>query len=112
VISYFIVAAAVLATAYVSAIGDKHYAVAAVIALSGTVLAALAFVIGRRERRYAAEAEHALAELQDRVAGRLNIGSFRIIRPGERRPGEGPVRIAFGLAILLSCGSALYALVH
>jgi hypothetical protein len=39
VINYFIVASAIVATAYVSAINGKQYAIAAVIALSETALA-------------------------------------------------------------------------
>jgi hypothetical protein len=110
VMNYFVVAGAVLATAYVSAIGGKHYAIAAVVSLSGTALGALAFLIGRSQRHRAAEAEPALAELQSRVAQRLDIGSFKVIQPRPHR--ESSVRIAFALAILLSLGSAMYALVH
>lgn len=112
VINYFVVAGAVLATAYVSAISGRHYAIAVAVSLSGTALAALAFLIGLRQRHYAAEVEPALAELQDRVADRLNIDSLRIVRLGTMMHRELSVRIAFGLAILLSLGSALYALVH
>jgi hypothetical protein len=112
VINYFVVAGAVLATAYVSAISGKHYAIAVVVSLAGTALAALAFTIGLRERRYAAEVQPALAELQGRIADRLNIGSLRIIPPRPGTRGTPQVRIAFGLAIVLSLGAALYALVH
>jgi hypothetical protein len=110
VMNYFVVAAAVLATAYVSAIGGKHYAIAVVVSLSGSALAALTFLIGRSQRARAAEAEPALAELQRRVAERLDIASFRVIQPTPHR--DSGVRIAFGLAILLGLGSAMYALVH
>lgn len=110
VMNYFVVAAAVLATAYVTAISGKHYAIAVVVSLSGTALAALAFLIGRSQRARAAEAEPALAELQRRVAERLDIDSFRVIQPTPHR--DAGVRIAFVLAILLSIGFAMYALVH
>jgi hypothetical protein len=110
VMNYFVVAAAVLATAYVSAISGRHYYIALVVSLSATALAALAFLIGRSQRARAAEAEAALAELQRRVAERLDIESFRVIQPTPHR--DSGVRIAFGMAILLSLGSAIYALVH
>lgn len=110
VINYFIVASAVLATAYVSAISGKHYAVAVVITLSGTALTALAFVVGRRQRGYAAEP--ALAELQGRVAERLKIASFCVAQPQGRIRRDLSVRIAFGLAIAFSIGSWLYAIIH
>jgi hypothetical protein len=112
VINYFVVAGAVLATAYVSAITGKHYAIAVVVSLSGTALAVLAFLIGRRQRLYAAQAEPALLELQGRIAERLSIDSFRILPPSRGMYALGAVRIAFGLATLLSLGGALYALVH
>jgi hypothetical protein len=112
VINYFLVASAVLATAYVSAIDGKHYTVAAVIALSGTALTGLAFIHGRRQRRYADTGRPALSELQSRVAERLKMDSFRILRPAGRPETESAVRTAFGLAAVLSIASALYALIH
>lgn len=116
VINYFLVASAVLATAYVSAINGKHYPIAAIIALSETALAAAAYTIGNRERGSATAALHPLAELQARIADRLMITTFRIAgSPGMTgyplsvRP---YVRIMFGLVVLLSAGAALYALLQ
>lgn len=111
VMNYFVVAGAVLTTAYVSAISGKYYALAVVVSLFGTALAVLAFLIGQRQRNYAAEVESTLAEIQGRVADRLNIDSFRIIQLTARRQ-EYSVRIAFGLAILFSMGAGVYAAVH
>jgi len=111
-INYFLVASAVLATAYVSAISGKHYDIAVVVALAGTALTVLVFVLGRGQRRAAAEAEPALAELQGRIADRLKIDSFLVYQPHERVPSDIRVRLAFGLAALLSIGSVLYALIH
>ena len=112
VINYFIVAAAVLATAYVSAIGGKHYAVAVIVALSGTALAALAFILRRRQRRYAAEVEPALGEIQARIAKNLSLPSFQVVKPAGREQRDNVIRLAFRLAVLLSAGSAIYAAVH
>ena len=56
VINYFLVASAVLATAYVSALDGKRYAVPAVIALAGAALTGLAFILGRRQRRLPTQA--------------------------------------------------------
>jgi hypothetical protein len=114
VINYFLVAIAVLATAYVSAINGKHYAIAVAIALSGAVLTVAAFMVGQRQRRRAAVGEVALAALQDRVADRLKIDSLRMVRSEIGRATRFflPVRFAFGLALLLSIGSVLYALIH
>jgi hypothetical protein len=111
-INFFLVASAILATAYVSAIDGKHYAVAAVIALSETALTGLAFILARRERRWSGIAVPALAELDGRVAERLRMDSFRMNPPYVPDRTEAPVRIAVGLAVLVSIGAALYALIH
>ncbi len=113
VVNYFLVAIAVLATAYVSAIDGKHYGIATVIALSGAVVTAVAYALGRQQRYAAAAAEPGLAALQNRIADRLGID---LIRFGKSQPGTVPryhlSGIAFGLAGLLSIGAALYALIH
>jgi hypothetical protein len=49
VVNYFLVASAVLATAYVSAITGKHYPLAAVVALAGLGLTVVTFLIELRE---------------------------------------------------------------
>lgn len=114
VINYFLVAIAVLATAYVSAINGKHYAIAVAIALSGAVLTAVTFTVGHRQRRRAAAGEVALAALQSRIADRLMIDSLRMVGSeiGKAPKPYFPVRLAFGLALLLSIGAVLYALIH
>jgi hypothetical protein len=113
VINYFLVAIAVLATAYVSAINGKHWAIAVAIALSGATLTAVTFMVGYRQRRWAAVGELALAELQKRVADRLMIDSLRMVgSEAGKVPNYYPVRLAFALALLLSIGSVLYALIH
>ena len=112
VINYFVVAGAVLVTAYASALGGKHYGIAVAIALSGMALAILAFVVGRQQRRAAAEAEPALAELQGKVASKLQVDSFRIYKPEVRGQREGAAAFTFALAVLLSAGSAIYAAIH
>ena len=114
VVNYFLVAIAVLATAYVSAIDGKHYGIATVIALSGTTLTVVTYALGRQQRYAAAAAEPGLAALQNRIADRLGIDVIRGF--GKSHPGTVPryhlSAIAFGLAGLLSIGAALYALIH
>jgi hypothetical protein len=113
VLNYFLVAIAVLATAYVSSINGRHYAIAAAIASSGAALTAVTFMVGYRQRHQAAVGEVALAELQNRVAARLMIDSLRMVGPEAGKiPNYFPVWLAFALALLLSIGSVLYALIH
>jgi len=112
VINYYVVAAAVLATAYVSAVGGKHYAIAFMIALSGTGLTVLTFIVGRRQRRSAAKAAPALDALQERLARRLQVDSLHLYTPEGRAERDHTVGIAFALAAPLGAGSAIYALIH
>lgn len=114
VVNYFLVAMAILATAYVSAINAKLYGVAALLGLSGIGLALVSFTVGLRQKEVASVGEAALTDLQDRIADKVGIDSFRMfraIRPrGARRYAASFV--AFGMAVLLSLGSVVYALVR
>ena len=67
-INYFLVASAVLATAYVSAINGKQYPLATIVALAGIGLTAVASLIELRQSLQASEAGPVLGELQRRVA--------------------------------------------
>jgi hypothetical protein len=97
VVNYFFIASAVLATAYVSAINGKHYAIATVLALAGIALTTMTAFIGLVERQSAYPAYLALQELQQRVAGRLKMEGTPEMRvplglrvaplPGRSQPG-------------------------
>jgi len=112
-VNYYIVASAVLATAYVSAINGKHYAVAAVLALFGTAATAVTLLFGLRQRYSAEPARRALTELQDRVAHRLGIDAVRMTKasPGVLW-GHDAALIGCGLAFLFDISALLYALIH
>ncbi len=113
VVNYFLVAIAVLATAYVSAFNARHYAVAAVIALAGAALTGATIMTGYRQRRTAAVGELALVELQDRLASVLGVDAIRMQGPGPSKVARyASVWIAFGLAVLLSGAAAVYALLQ
>lgn len=114
VINYYLVATAILITAYTSAVTGKppHYWFATAIAGAGLVLTALAVAAAVHERGEAELAEPALTELQGRIAGRLGLDS--LILTGERRTQAGLARaaigMALGLAIALNAGALIYAL--
>jgi hypothetical protein len=113
VVNYFLVAMALLANAYISALNGKHYAIAALVALSGVGLTAITFAVGYQQMRTAARGELALAELQDRIAGRLEMNLIRMAKPVPATALRYvPSWIAFFLAGLLAVGAALYALIH
>jgi hypothetical protein len=113
ILNYYLVAIALLFTAYTSAINGKHYGIAAAPALAGLGLTALAIVGLRHEQNAAASAVCALTEWQDRIAGRLRVGSIPKVGPQKGgRGGRAAVVSGFGLATLLNIGALLYALVH
>ena len=105
-------ATAILFTAYTSAINGRHYGVATALALAGlgiTVLTAAA-VLGNLNA--AALAEPGLAELQNRMAGRLRIDPIRTATFPTRTQRRVGAALVFGLATLLQISGLLYALIH
>lgn len=121
VVNYFIVAGAVLATAYVSAINGKHYAIAAVLALSAMALTTITLIIAGHYTQSAHPAALVLAEVRQRIFERLEIQSVPETRapPGNETrapPGNTLTRLAgplaFGLAFLLDVAALLYAVIH
>jgi hypothetical protein len=78
VINYYIVAIAIVVTAYASAINGKHYGFAAALAIAGLGLTAILAGTGLYQVNNADLAEPALAEMQERVGGRLRTDSMRI----------------------------------
>ncbi len=112
-VNYFLVATALLAIAYVSAINGKHYSIAAVLALSGMALTTATFLVGLRQRGVAYSAGQVLIELQGRVDRRLKTESIRPARaqPADRL-GQIAVPVMFGLVLVLEVSALLYAVFH
>src|SRR5262249_44618098 len=111
--NYYLVATAIILTAYTSAINGKHYGVAAALAFAGLGLTALALAATLHEANAAALALPALTELQDRVADRLSINSVRMARfqAGIQQRRAAYV-ITFGFAAVLNMSALLSALIH
>jgi hypothetical protein len=113
VVSFYLVAIAVTGSAYTSAITQKDYGIAAALAIGGLGLTAIASAAGLREVGAASLAEPALAELQDRVAGRLGIDSIRLLKSeAPKRPRGTVINVTIGLALLVNTGGLVYALIH
>ena len=112
VINYFLVASAVLATAYVGAINGKQYLVAAVVALAGIGLTGVASLIEFRQSLQVGLAGPVLRDFQNRVAGRLSYDLDRSrnqTRTARMALSILPVTIALGLALLVNIGALVYA---
>jgi hypothetical protein len=113
VFNYFLVASAILATGYASAINGKHYGLAVIISLVGAGLTAIAFAVGVQEKLSADTAKPAVVALQCEISRKLGIDSIRILNP----PRGWKIIIIFGmpglmLASAVEIGSLVFALNH
>jgi hypothetical protein len=112
-INYYLVATAIVLTAYTSAINGKHYGVAAAIAIAGLGMTALTAAAVLNEAIAAARAGRGLDKLQKRMAARLEIEPIRTATFQGRMPRRlAVVALIFGLPALLDIGALLYALIH
>jgi hypothetical protein len=111
-LNYYLVASAIVATAYASAINGKQYGLAAVFSVAGIGLSALAFAVGLRVMRTVDDAEPALITLQCQIASKLDIDSIRIVKAGYQRRTMTIGFPAAALIALLGIGTLLYALIH
>ena len=110
-INYYIVATAIVVTAYASSINGKHYGFAAALAIAGLGLTAVASLAGLYEVSAAGLAEPALTEMQERIGGRLKTGSMRIAsRELGLRRRLTALAIIFGLATAFEISALVYAL--
>jgi hypothetical protein len=114
VINFYLVGSAVTFNAYTNAISGNHYDVAAALAIAALGLTAIASMAGLREANAAALAVPVLAELQGRIAGKLEIDPFRMVRfqAGIKQRHIAIILATLGLATLLDIGALVYALIH
>jgi hypothetical protein len=99
-LNYYLVATAILFAAYTSAINGKHYGLAVALTVAELTLTAIAggvvFVIANDASR----AQPALAELQDRIASKLDIEEIRTAKFQIGRTASlAGIVITFGAAI-------------
>jgi len=115
-LNFYVVAIAILLTAYTSASNGKHYGIAAALAIAGLGMTALTAAAVLVEGNSAARSTPGLTELQNRMAGRLRIKPIHaatVQSERTRRRGRvAAVAVTLGLAALLDIGALLYALIH
>jgi hypothetical protein len=114
VLNYYLVAAAILFTAYSSAINARNYVVAFALALAGLGLTAITALTVFFEVKAADMARPAVSELQNRIANRLEldphvVATFQTGIIGQRRNAN---ILTFALAALLNISALVYAVIH
>jgi hypothetical protein len=110
-VNYFIVATAVVITAYIGAINGKHNGLAAALAVAGLALTVITCAGVFYLVNVAALAEPALTEMQERIGDRLRTDSMRIARLQIRIRLRRAAAIAlFAPAAAFDVGALLYAL--
>jgi hypothetical protein len=111
-INYYIVATAIVVTAYATAINGKHYPFAAALAIAGLGLTAILAGNGLYQIKTAALAEPALTEMQERIGASLRTDSMHIAGPREIQQRRNGTIIMFGVATAFYAGALLYAVIH
>jgi hypothetical protein len=108
-INYYLVATAILFTAYTNAIG-KYWGVAVALAIAGILLTLLGLVAVLHQVNGAYLAEAPLSELQDRIAGKLKIDAIRMARlqAGIRQRRAGVI-VTFSGVVLFDIAGLAYA---
>lgn len=88
VLNYFLLASAILSAAYVSALNDRLFGVAGVVATVGFAASGATYIAGRRQSDMAQLAAEPLKEFQARLAAELNMDSLRVVERyrNERTP--------------------------
>ena len=108
-INFFIVATALLVTAYASSINGKHYGSAIALAIVGLVLTAIASASALNQATAGGKAEDALRDMEGRIAGRLGADSIRIV---EHQGGIRHTPAAAGITVGLAAGLFVAALIY
>ncbi len=118
VINFYLLAAAIIGTAYVSAINAHQYFIAGGAGLALGAATAGSFIIFHRQGGLAHLADEPLAEVQARIADRLGIDSLRMAERISLRSharlyrwyrSTFVVNIAFPLTVVASLIAAVYA---
>jgi hypothetical protein len=126
ILNYYLVATAILFTAFTSAINNKHYGLAAALSIAALGVTALTAAAVFGQTGIAGRAQPGLTELQNLMAGTLIIKPIpkATVQPEGTPIPEATVQarmpwrrvavvaLTFGLAALFQIGGLLYALIH
>jgi hypothetical protein len=109
-VNFYIVATALLVTAYANSINKKQYGFAVALAVVGLAITAIASASALNQATAGGKAQDALRDMEDRIAGRLGADSLRIVKhQGGIRYTPAAAGITVVLAALLFAAALIYA---
>jgi hypothetical protein len=108
-VNFYIVATALLVTAYANSINGKHYGFAIALAVVGLVLTPIASASALNQATAGSKAQDALSDMEDLIARRLITDSIRIV---EHQGGIRYTRTAAGIMVGLAAGLFVSALIY
>jgi beta-lactamase regulating signal transducer with metallopeptidase domain len=80
-VNFYIVATALLVTAYANSINKKQYGFAVALAIAGLVITAIASASALNQANAASKADKPLREMQDRIASKLETSTLEAGTP-------------------------------
>lgn len=112
-VNFYLVATALLVTAYANSINGKHYGFAIALAVVGLVLTAMASASALNQATAGGKAQDALRDMEDQIAGRLDADSIRIVKHQDGiRYTPAAASIMVGLAAGLFVAALIYAAIQ
>jgi hypothetical protein len=115
ILNFYLLAIAVLITAYVSALNARNYTVSVAVALAGAAVTASTYMVGVRQDHVARLALTPIQELEGHLANGLDIDSLRLVEQYRvrRRLSTYAVRAVahflYPVAIVICVLAAIYA---
>lgn len=115
ILNFYLLAIAVLTTAYVSALNARNHVVSVAVALAGAAVTACAYMVGARQDHVARMALTSIQEVETRLADTLDIDSVRLVEQyrAERKLSTYAVRaighFVYPSTIIVCLVAAIYA---
>jgi len=79
ILNFYLLAIAVLTSAYVSALNARNHVVSVAVALAGAAVTACAYMVGARQDHVARLALAPIQEIENRLADALELDSLRLV---------------------------------
>jgi hypothetical protein len=117
ILNFYLLAMAVLTTAYVSGLNARNHVVSVAVALAAAAVTVSTYTVGARQDHVARLALVPIQEVENRLADELNIGSLRLVEQYRVRhrlstyAARGIAHFIYPLIIAVCVAAAIYAAV-